>query len=98
MIDNENIGIINIGTKVISDITKGKILPSSYQVGDMCKGEVVDIKKFHPNGEFHIVIKWSISEKMVQYTESMLEECFLIGKIKIDKEFYREEKLKELGI
>lgn len=97
MIDNENIGIINIGTKVISGRIFPLVISSSYQVGDGCKGEVVDIKKFHPKGEFHIVIKWS-GEKEVQYTESMLEECFLMGKIKIDKEFYREEKLKELGI
>lgn len=36
------------------------------------------------------------SNHLVQYTESMLWECFYIGKIEIDKEYYRELLLKNL--
>ena len=71
------------------------------------KGVIVEFKKFHQRGELHIIIQWENNDLMnsgiddnsnhlVQYTESMLWECFSIGKIEIDKEYYRELLLKNL--
>lgn len=71
------------------------------------KGVIVEFKKFHQRGELHIIIQWENNDLMnsgiddnsnhlVQYTESMLWECFYIGKIEIDKEYYRELLLKNL--
>ncbi len=61
------------------------------------KGVICGIKKFHTKGEPHLIIDWENFGK-VQYTETMLNECFSDGKIKIDKQYYREEKLNELGL
>jgi len=61
------------------------------------RGYIHQIKKFHPNGEWHIIIEWEGIGK-VQYTKTMLDETFSDGKINIDKEFYRDEKLSQLGI
>lgn len=36
--------------------------------------------------------------KLVLYTKSMIDECFEKDFIKIDKEYYRNEKLNQLGI
>ena len=36
--------------------------------------------------------------KLILYTKSMLDECFEKDFIKIDKEYYRNEKLNQLGI
>jgi len=71
------------------------------------KGVITQIKKFHTNGELHIIIEWEnrfyegvgnrkISK--VQYTKTMLDECISEGSINIDKQFYREQKLNQLGI
>ena len=71
------------------------------------KGVIVEFKKFHQRGELHIIIQWENNDLMnsgiddnsnhlVQYTESMLWECFSIGKIEIDKEYYRDLLLKNL--
>lgn len=81
---------INIGTRLITRIM-GPITSGEF------KGEIVDIQELS-KGKFDIVIKWFYSGKLVRYTESMFDECLLLGKIKIDKQFHREEKLKELGI
>jgi hypothetical protein len=35
---------------------------------------------------------------IVQYTELMIDEAFSEGIIKIDKQFYRNQRLEELGI
>lgn len=40
----------------------------------------------------------NFNEKLVLYTKSMLDECFQKDFIKIDKEYYRNEKLNQLGI
>ena len=40
----------------------------------------------------------NFNEKLVLYTKSMLDECFEKDFIKIDKEYYRNEKLNQLGI
>lgn len=61
------------------------------------RGYIHQIKKFHTNGEWHIIIEWEGIGK-VQYTKTMLDETFSEGKINIDKEFYRDEKLSQLGI
>ena len=61
------------------------------------RGYIHQIKKFHPNGEWHIIIEWEGIGK-VQYTKTMLDECFSDGKINIDKQYYREQKINQLGI
>ena len=60
-------------------------------------GYIHEIKKFHPNGELHIIIQWENFGK-VQYTKTMLDESFSEGLISIDKQYYRNQKLHELGI
>ncbi len=65
-----------------------RLRSKSLSVGVIC-----ELKKFHQNGELHIIIEWKGIGK-VQYTESMLYECFSNGTIEIDKQYYREEKLK----
>jgi hypothetical protein len=66
------------------------------------KGIITQIKKFHPNGELHIIIEWKnrFNRKFskVQYTKKMLDECLSTGSISIDKGYYRDEKLKGLGL
>jgi hypothetical protein len=70
------------------------------------KGTIVEFKK-HNRGELNIIIEWENNDLMntgiddnsnhlVQYTESMLWECFSINKIGIDKEYYRDLLLKNL--
>jgi hypothetical protein len=61
------------------------------------RGYIHEMKKFHPNGEWHIIIEWEGIGK-VQYTKTMLDECFSDGKINIDKQYYREQKINQLGI
>ena len=61
------------------------------------KGKIVQFRKFHELGELHIVIQWE-GIGPVQYTEAMLDECLYEGKIEIDKQHYRNEKLDLLGI
>jgi hypothetical protein len=60
-------------------------------------GYIHEMKKFHPKGEWHIIIDWNDFGK-VQYTKTMLDESFSEGNIQIDKQFYRDIKLHELGI
>jgi len=61
------------------------------------KGKIVQFRKFHEWGELHIVIQWE-GIGPVQYTEAMLYECLYEGKIYIDKQYHRNEKLDQLGI
>jgi hypothetical protein len=72
-----------------------RLISSSFVTNET--GYICEIKKFHPKGELNIIIEWEKFGK-VQYTKTMLDECFAISKIDIDREFYREQKLKELGI
>ena len=60
-------------------------------------GYIHEMKKFHPNGEWYIIIEW-VNFGKVQYTKTMLDESFTEEYIQIDKEFYREQKLNRLGI
>jgi hypothetical protein len=87
-----------VGLRLISnDNTKGVII------------KILSIGKFirEPN----IIIEWEkpkligvmaldLKEKnsKVKYTKSMLDESFSEGVIKIDKGYYRNKKLNELGI
>ena len=61
------------------------------------KGIICEIK----NND-NIIIDWINWDpnipKKVQYTSSMLDECFNDGFIKIDKQYYRNKKIEELGI
>jgi hypothetical protein len=77
-------GDMKVGTHVISN-NKG------------VKGKITELRKFHEHGEVYIVIEWE-GIGPVQYTEAMLYECLHEGKIKIDKQHYRNEKLDQLGI
>ena len=71
--------------------------------------KILSIGKFirEPN----IIIEWEKTELIgvmsldlkektskVKYTKSMLDESFSEGVIKIDKGYYRNQKLEELGI
>lgn len=54
------------------------------------KGFITNIKSNN------IIINFN--DKLVLYTKSMLDECFEKDFIKIDKEYYRNEKINKLGI
>lgn len=87
-----------VGLRLISnDNTKGVII------------KILSIGKFirEPN----IIIEWEnpkligvmaldLKEKnsKVKYTKSMFEEAFSWGIIKIDKQYYRNQRLEQLGI
>lgn len=85
-----------------------------YKVGlrlisrDGIKGVITGIKEPNTNPVFNfiryeekIIISWyfpSEFKKDVQYTKTMLDECFSIENVRIDKEWYRNEKLNILGV
>jgi len=75
-----------IGLKVIY---KGKFGYDSQN-----KGTIIDFK------DSNIIIEWvhfnQFSKSM--FTKPMLDSCFSENLISIDKEYYREEKLKEIGL
>ena len=73
-----------------------------YKVGlrlisNALKGVIIQDKDLVTN---YIIIEWEKPDLIgvVQYTELMLDEAFLEGIIKIDKEYYRNQKLEQLGI
>lgn len=61
--------------------------------GGYLKGKVVEYRKSHNL----VVIEWDGHGK-IGYTESMLKEALDFKILSIDKEYYRNEKLDELGI
>ena len=80
-----------VGTHLIVSTVKEHYL-------NLCRqGKITELRKFHEHGELHIVIEWE-GIGPVQYTEAMFYECLHEGKIKIDKQHYRNEKLNQLGI
>lgn len=95
------IGTHLIAAEVAVPVSSEKHLLNSNVVADWrgkyIKGKITELRKFHENGELHIVIEWE-GIGPVQYTEAMFYECLHEGKIKIDKQHYRNEKLNQLGI
>lgn len=59
------------------------------------KGKVVEYRKSH--NRVGVVIEWDGHGK-VGYTESMLKEALDSKILGIDREYYRNEKLDDLGI
>ena len=72
---------------------------SIFEIGclEYSHGYIHEMKKFHPKGEWHIIIDWKDFGK-VQYTKTMLDKYFSEGNIQIDKQYYRNKKLLNLGI
>ena len=72
---------------------------SIFEIGclEYSHGYIHEMKKFHPKGECHIIIDWEDFGK-VQYTKTMLDEAFSERIIQIDKQYYRNKKLLNLGI
>ena len=61
------------------------------------KGEIISDTTFINNIKSNNIII-NFNGKLLLYTKSMLDECFEKDFIKIDKEYYRNEKLNQLGI
>jgi hypothetical protein len=74
-----------------------RLISLSISYLEYSHGYIHEIKKFHTKGEWYIIIDWNNFGK-VQYTKTMLDESFSEGNIQIDKQFYRDIKLTELGI
>jgi hypothetical protein len=87
-----------VGLRLISNALKGVII------------KIINIKSGEKSGNY-IIIEWEkpnligvmaldLKQKtsIVQYNELMLDEAFSEGIIKIDKQYYRNQKLEELGI
>ena len=87
-----------VGLRLISNGLKGVII------------KIINIESGEKSGNY-IIIEWEkpdligvmaldLKQKtsIVQYNELMIDEAFLEGIIKIDKEFYRNQKLEQLGI
>jgi hypothetical protein len=73
----------NVGTRLISKFEE----TGSETI--ITKGKVIKLfKRYKNERELNPISK-------VQYTESMIIECFLENRIEIDKEFYRNQKLQE---
>lgn len=67
------------------------------------KGIIIDYKISSLDGKDLIIVEWRECEKRdivskVAYTKSMFDEALSEGVLKIDKEFYRNQRLEELGI
>ena len=87
-----------VGLRLISnDKTKGVIIKIIKPLQIELKTNII-IEWENPDliGVMALDLKQKTS--IVQYTELMLDEAFLEGIIKIDKEFYRNQKLEQLGI
>ena len=83
-----------VGLRLISNALIGVIIERI----EVCFGNYIIIEWEKPNliGVMALDLKQKTS--IVQYTELMIDEAFLEGIIKIDKEFYRNQKLEQLGI
>lgn len=87
-----------VGLRLISNALKGVII------------KIINIESGEKSGNY-IIIEWEkpdligvmaldLKQKnsIVQYNELMLDEAFSEGIIKIDKQYYRNQKLEQLGI
>ena len=59
--------------------------------GDILRGYITELK---PGRTRSIIIKWE-NGNMTQYNDYMIEEA---PQLSIDKEYYRNQKLEQLGI
>lgn len=87
-----------VGLRLISnDKTKGVIIKiiKPLQI-ELKTNIIIEWEKPDLIGVMALDLKQKTS--IVQYTELMIDEAFLEGIIKIDKEFYRNQKLEQLGI
>ena len=73
----------------MTDIEAGTRMTNNANI----KGKVVEYRKSHNR----VVIEWDGHGK-VGYTEAMLKEALDSKIIGIDREYYRNEKLDDLGI
>lgn len=71
--------------------------------GKNSKGIIIDYKISSFGGKDLILVEWRECGKKdivskVAYTKPMFDEALSEGVVKIDKEFYRNQRLEELGI
>ena len=87
-----------VGLRLISnDNTKGVIIKiiKPLQI-ELKTNIIIEWEKPELIGVMSLDLKEKTSK--VKYTKSMLDESFSEGVIKIDKGYYRNKKLNELGI
>lgn len=86
-----------VGMRLISNDTKGVII-KILSIGKFIREANIIIEWEKPN--LIGVMSFDLKEKTskVKYRKSMLNEAFIEGIIKIDKQYYRNQKLEELGI
>lgn len=82
-----------VGLRLISNALKGVIIQDKDLVTNYI---IIEWEKPDLIGVMALDLKQKTS--IVQYTELMIDEAFLEGIIKIDKEYYRNQKLEQLGI
>lgn len=91
-----------VGLRLISNALKGVIIKIINIESGEKSGNYIIIEWEKPEliGVMALDLYPGIKEKnsKVQYTELMLDEAFSEGIIKIDKQYYRNQKLEELGI
>ena len=87
-----------VGLRLISNVLKGVIIKIINIESGEKSGNYIIIEWEKPNliGVMALDLKQKTSK--VQYTELMLDEAFSEGIIKIDKQYYRNQKLEQLGI
>ena len=87
-----------VGLRLISnDNTKGVIIKiiKPLQI-ELKTNIIIEWEKPDLIGVMALDLKQKTS--IVQYTELMIDEAFSEGIIKIDKQYYRNQKLEQLGI
>ena len=87
-----------VGLRLISNVLKGVIIKIINIESGEKSGNYIIIEWEKPNliGVMALDLKQKTSK--VQYNQSMIDEAFSEGIIKIDKQFYRNQKLEQLGI
>ena len=87
-----------VGLRLISNVLKGDIIKIINIESGEKSGNYIIIEWEKPNliGVMALDLKQKTSK--VQYNELMLDEAFSEDIIKIDKQYYRNQKLEQLGI
>ena len=84
-----------VGLRLISNVLKGviiKIISTEWAEPNI----IIEWEKPNLIGVMALDLKQKTSK--VQYNQSMIDEAFSEGIIKIDKQYYRNQKLEQLGI
>ena len=90
--------VFNLGLRLINKNFNFEKIKNNYE---LINGVIIELKKFHQNGELYIIIEWDkqfneLTSMKIQYAERSLLEYINNGYIEIDKEYYRNEKINQI--